>query len=325
MSYSILYNWQFLKSTEGITPVILIGDNNVTTRVWMGNHWGERRAREWSCLFNFIGVSEEKFMNEIMNMTGKAYQEHWVRNGKWVDDNALVKWAKKACETAADVEEIFKLNPFVYVHAYLSVWDKEDKNTHVQEAFIKDSASLDEWIRSAKKTTDEQRAAGNTVYPIIKYSREDLKKCNGEKKSHPESVLVKSRYGYLTSYALDKEGKFIEKSSWSRNVHEAAKYSFDEASSIQRKGVCQGLVNMRLIDVKAQDAPYDAVIKAVSKKSASLQYFVRSVGTHKVYFTFQEEYAKHYRDVRSAEQTAKKLNEKSSEYDYQAMQITKKS
>ena len=86
MSYSILYNWQFLKSAEGITPVILIGDNNVTTRVWMGNHWGERRAREWSCLFNFIGVSEEKFMNEIMNMTGKAYQEHWVRNGKWVDE-----------------------------------------------------------------------------------------------------------------------------------------------------------------------------------------------------------------------------------------------
>ena len=157
MSYSILYNWQFLKSAEGITPVILIGDNNVTTRVWMGNHWGERRAREWSCLFNFIGVSEEKFMNEIMNMTGKAYQEHWVRNGKWVDDNALVKWAKKACETAADVEEIFKLNPFVYVHAYLSVWDKEDKNTHVQEAFIKDSASLDEWIRSARISASSSR------------------------------------------------------------------------------------------------------------------------------------------------------------------------
>ena len=321
MSYSILYNWQFLKSVEGITPVILIGDNNVTTRVWMGNHWGERRAREWSCLFNFIGVSEEKFMNEIMNMTGKAYQEHWVRNGKWVDDNALVKWAKKACETAADVEDVLKSNPLIYIRAYLSIWNKQDdKNLHMLEAYIHDTPELDSWIKDAKRVSEEQRSAGNIVYPIVRFSREDLKKCNGEKKSHPESVLVKSRYGYLTSYALDKEGKFIEKSSWSRNVHEAAKYSFEEASSIQRKGVCQGLVNMRLIDVKAQDAPYDAVIKAVSKKSASFQYFVRSVGTHKVYFTFQEEYAKRYRDMRSAEQTAKKLNEKSSEYDYQAMQ-----
>lgn len=322
MSYSILYNWQFLKSSEGITPVILIGDNNVTTRVWMGNHWGERRARDWSCLFNFIGVSEEKFMNEIMSMTGKAYQEHWVRNGKWVDDKALVKWAKKACETAADVEEIFKLNPFIYIHAYLSVWDKEDKNTHVQESFIKDSASLDEWIRSAKKMTDEQRAAGNTVYPIIKYSREDLKKCNGEKKTHPESVLVKSRHGYLTSYALDEEGKYIEKSSWSRNVHEAAKYSYDEASSFQRKSACQGLVNSRLIDVKAQDAPYDAVIMVTPRRVPSCQYFVRGVGTQQVYFTFQEEYAKHYRDMKSAAQTARKLNLKSREYTYIPCQVS---
>ena len=75
MSYSILYNWQFLKSAEGITPVILIGDNNVTTRVWMGNHWGERRARGWACLFNVAGVSEEKFMSEIKNMTGKELEK----------------------------------------------------------------------------------------------------------------------------------------------------------------------------------------------------------------------------------------------------------
>ena len=65
MSYSLMYNWQFLKSEEGITPVVLMGDNNVTTSTWMGNHWGEKRARSWYCIFGYLGVSEELFMDTL--------------------------------------------------------------------------------------------------------------------------------------------------------------------------------------------------------------------------------------------------------------------
>lgn len=128
MSYAILYNWQFIRSQEGLTPVILMGDNNLVENVWMGNHWGERCVRDWSCLFNLIGVSDEEFMSAIQRMTGKTYQEHWKRSGKWVDDKALINWAKNACKNATSIEEIKNENWNVSVDALLSVW-KENENS----------------------------------------------------------------------------------------------------------------------------------------------------------------------------------------------------
>ena len=48
MSYTIMYDRQFLKTSRGIIPLALYGDNNVTERV--NGH--ERRERHWGVYAN---------------------------------------------------------------------------------------------------------------------------------------------------------------------------------------------------------------------------------------------------------------------------------
>ena len=81
MSYEIMYNWQFLRSAEGLTPVVLMGSSNVTEASWSrANRRTERRARDWFCLFNMLGVTDDEFLAQIKSMTGGEYQEHWKQN-----------------------------------------------------------------------------------------------------------------------------------------------------------------------------------------------------------------------------------------------------
>lgn len=319
MSYSLMYNWQFLKSEEGITPVVLMGDNNVVTSTWMGNHWGEKRARSWYCIFGYIGVSEEMFMDMIQRHTGGKYQEHWMYKGKWVDDKALVNWGKNACKTAASVEEVLRLNPYANIDAYLSVW-QNNKNVRLMKREIRDSASLDAWIREAKQLMQEQQGTGQEFFPIIHYSCENLKRCSVRSKNPPEFVLAKGEYGYLTGYELDDDGN-IKRSSWSLSAAEALKMPYDDALDFQTKGLRQRFCDVRLVNAKVQDAPYDAVIRVMSRNAQPVGY-VSHVRSGRVHFTFSlSSSTRKYRDIKSAKRTAEKLNTHSRIYVYEAVQL----
>lgn len=316
MSYSIMYNWQFLKSEEGLTPVVLMGDNNVTTSVWMGNHWGERRARDWSCLFNFIGVTEEEILAAIQNMTGKTYQEHWMHNGKWVDDKGIINWAKNACKKAATVEQVAQLNPYLSIKAYLSVWDKEDKNSSELEEHIHDTDELDAWLRKAKPLMATLRAGGCSVYPIIRYSTENLRRLVKQSDEHPDKVLLKCKYGYVTK--CEDGGSSMH---FSRNVKEALALDYDAAIQVQAKA-SRWNCPVRLISVKAQAEPYDAVIRATRRDSGYYScLYVSRAGSRATYFVDDPRSAKKYRNMKTAEQSAKRLTDRSSRYNYEAVQM----
>lgn len=111
MSYEIMYNWQFLRSAEGLTPVVLMGSSNVTEESWSrANRRTERRARDWFCLFNMLGVTDDEFLAQIKSMTGGEYQEHWKQNGKWVNDATLVRWGQQNVKNAARDEDIILKN-----------------------------------------------------------------------------------------------------------------------------------------------------------------------------------------------------------------------
>lgn len=171
MGYSILYNWQFIRSECGLTPVILMGDSENITLSWIGNHWGERRARNWGCLFDMIGVTDDEFMNAIQRLTGKTSQEHWQRSGKWVNDKGLINWAKNACKNAVSVEEIKDENWNIAIDAAISV---ENEHYKMLEQSINSTAELDEWIYKAKRLCVELQNTGNLVRPIIEFGREDI-------------------------------------------------------------------------------------------------------------------------------------------------------
>lgn len=323
MSYAILYNWQFIRSQEGLTPVILMGDNNLVENVWMGNHWGERCVRDWSCLFNLIGVSDEEFMSAIQRMTGKTYQEHWKRSGKWVDDKALINWAKNACKNATSIEEIKDENWNVSVDALLSVW-KENENSKMLEKSIDSTAALDEWIHEAKKVCAELRNTGHSVYPIIKYGREDITRHSARAKHTPEKVVVKSSYGYLVDYKESEYDNSISSSHWRTLIKEALVMEYDKAIELEKK-FRYSRTKVRLVSAEAKAAPYDAVIRAVRRDDqdglAAHFYYVSKVTGSATRFVSSISSAKRYSNMSAATASAARLNARSQKYNYYAIQV----
>lgn len=323
MSYAILYNWQFIRSQEGLTPVILMGDNNLVENVWMGNHWGERCVRDWSCLFNLIGVSDEEFMSAIQSMTGKTYHEHWKRSGKWVDDKALINWAKNACKNATSIEEIKDENWNVSIDALLSVW-KENENSKMLEKSIDSTAALDEWIHEAKKVCAELRNTGHSVYPIIKYGREDITRHRACPKHIPKTVVIKGEYGYLTEYEESGYHDSIDSSSWRPFIKDALVFEYNEAVELQKKFM-HNRTKVRLIAATAKDAPYDAVIRAVRRSDkdglAAHFYYVSKVTGSATRFVSSISSAKRYSNMSAATASAARLNARSQKYNYYAIQV----
>lgn len=323
MSYAILYNWQFLRSENGLTPVVLMGDNNLVENIWMGNHWGERCVRDWSCLFNLIGVQDEEFMNAIQSVTGKTYQEHWKRSGKWVDDKGLVNWAKNACKNAATVEEVKAENWDVSISAHLSVWE-EYKNTKMLEENIADTAAFDQWLHNAKTLMAEQKAAGKTVYPIIAFGREDITRHRACAKHIPKTVVIKGEYGYLTEYEESGYHDAIESSSWRPFIKDALVFEYNEAVELQKKFM-HNRTKVRLIAATAKDAPYDAVIRAVRRGDkdglAAQFYYVSKVTGSATRFVSGISSAKRYSNMSAATASAARLNARSQKYNYYAIQV----
>ena len=108
MSYTIMYDRQFLKTSRGIIPLALYGDNNVTERV--NGH--ERRERHWGVYANRkTEFTPDEYMSLIQSWCGSEFQEHFVSHGKWVDDKGIIAWAKNGIKNALTIEEIRKIVP----------------------------------------------------------------------------------------------------------------------------------------------------------------------------------------------------------------------
>ena len=112
MSYDIVYNRQFLRAGDKLVPLVLIGSNNL----WETNMYGkcQRRVRNWNPLMNCCNAIPLMTADEIMakaeSWTGSEYQEHFMRNSKWVDDQGLRSFCNNAIKSAASLEELKDLS-----------------------------------------------------------------------------------------------------------------------------------------------------------------------------------------------------------------------
>ena len=146
MSYTIMYDRQFLKTSRGIIPLALYGDNNVTERV--NGH--ERRERHWGVYAN--GKTEftpDEYMSLIQSWCGSEFQEHFVFHGKWVDDNGIVAWAKNGIKNALTIEEIRKIVPVQSITCYISVWGKDYSHRNEDWRYCNTTEQLEQWLDMA--------------------------------------------------------------------------------------------------------------------------------------------------------------------------------
>lgn len=150
MSYEIVYAREFVKTKNGdIIPLVLIGSNNcysmsfITGRERKERHWDILLVRENEC----PAISADKLMERVNSYIPSEYQEHFVRNGKWVNDDGYVRFFKNGIKKAKTLEEIntelitdTRLRGCVYYN------DKNDGFTPLYESLIHNSDELEYFL-----------------------------------------------------------------------------------------------------------------------------------------------------------------------------------
>lgn len=315
MSYDILYNTVFLRSEEGITPVVLSGCSNVfNLKTTAAGHTIETRERSWECYQSLIGVSEETLMERVKSFTGHEYQEHWKYHGKWVDDAALMKWATNAIKNAATTEDLLLVNSpiFLRMTAYISVWPKGDGwSRRAVEKSIYSTAELDEWIREARTYMEKSKEQGNTCYPIIEFNHEDFMK----PRALPDEIFLVRKGAYLSNIEINEEGN-IRSVSYGKK-EKGKKFTKAEYLKLLAMPSSYMLKGFRPVSAFAKKSVNQKpAIIVVSQEGSSICRYVRKVSAYRVSMCAEPRGAKQFVSMRNAETSAEKLNKKYSDHGY---------
>lgn len=199
MSYDIVYDRQFIKSPAGITPLVLIGSNNVTECTWNGR---ERRAREWAPLFNVPALTAEELCSRTEACCGGPYQEHFVRGGKWVDDQGFVRFMRNGVKKARTIEEIRSLKPGTHLRCSLSVYrrSKTDDSVRNSQELIQIVCTTEDfltWIEAARNRVGEKQE-NESIYYCIEFPRNEPLKLPSVS-SIDQPVVARKGNAYISS------------------------------------------------------------------------------------------------------------------------------
>lgn len=169
MSYEIVYAREFLKTKDGrIIPLVLMGSNNCWTRTCTGR---DRRERHWLALLSRTGESPamaaDELLERVYQCVPSKYQEHFVRNGKWVDDDAFVRFFKNGIKKAKTLEE---LNEELLVKEYprgeVYYYDQKYDAVCLDSKVICSSDDLEEFLSKAEKIVNENKTEHKCVIDI---------------------------------------------------------------------------------------------------------------------------------------------------------------
>jgi len=184
MSYDIVYNRQFIRAGDKFIPLVLIGSNNLWENTFNGNNT-QRRVRNWNPLMNCCNAIPLMTADEIMakaeSWTGGEYQEHFMRNSKWVDDKALLAFFKNGIKSAATLEELQERSTYpddVYLKCYLSIWYKDEngEQKHKSELFqtVRNTESLLAYMDIAWQRYLDRQSNENSVYICVEFPNEKV-------------------------------------------------------------------------------------------------------------------------------------------------------
>lgn len=206
MSYTIVYNKFFLKSSNGYTFVVLHGDNNV----WETN---KKRARDWNIWD--LNLTAEEMTRKYESFTES--DELFQYNGKWYGNKDLNRMIERGIKSAISIEEFLAAtgltrlrsrlnvicNDVPYGHSGHSVWECE-KDIQTTEQF-------DEWLKEIAERKD-CRYCNESLYPEFSLF-EDLKIKTVA--SLPGRVIAKQGKMYVSEI---KDGHWYSSSSDIKNA-----------------------------------------------------------------------------------------------------------
>ncbi|MBR2894112.1 MAG: hypothetical protein IKC03_00450 [Oscillospiraceae bacterium] len=187
MSYVIEYDRLFIQSGEGFTPCWLSGENNVWVPTYK-TRYSQRRARSWCLFYNLLGVTENEIVAAVQPSLGQDNQ-HWKKNGKWLNDASLLRWIHNGCMKASTIEDILRLNQWQSLYCYLREYGQRDRLPQ----HVKTTAEFDEWICAARNYLQ----SNSSCRPVIELGDEPLRHVPADRRAD-DPVVVKRDRMYLT-------------------------------------------------------------------------------------------------------------------------------
>ena len=293
MGYDILYSSQFIRSSEGITAAILIGNSDAYEDQWCGNHWNSRRYREWQCLFNQVAISVEDFMKEVQKLPDG---DIWYQKGKGISKEKVIRWAKRGVQKAATIEEIIAANPPARpITCSLFVWTGNHQMEQLREA-VTTTAQFDAWVMKAKSKQAEL-ASLQSAFCVKLW----------EKLKHPiplaitQDVCIRYRNLYLKQY----DG--VRETIWTKYAKDAMRMTYPYALQLTQTARSRWIHSSAIVNPPNANQPYDAVIYFEGKgRGPGSGGYVAQISQNMVP-CYTAQMAWRYADVNAARRAIKKL------------------
>jgi len=170
MSYTLVYDKKFLKTKNGYITLVLAGSSNCYNVRYDGR---EVRERSW-CAFNYAEQpkSEADIMAMVHSELPSTYGQHFMYNGKWVNDKGLVNFVQSGIKNALTLEEL--IGKYLVFGLHVSVTakdltsDKEFKpSITLMTKYCKTNEELEEALAEAEAAIKSQ---SKDAYPYVNYS-----------------------------------------------------------------------------------------------------------------------------------------------------------
>lgn len=217
MSYEIVYDRRFIRTSMGFVPMILSGSNNCTEPAWGKNgRVYERRERHWWAFTPRSHVTplitEDEYLKCVQGVNDeKQPSQLFVQNGKWVYSNQWAAWVKRGCKDAKTLEEYLRLNCWTSFWAELTVCDSQNDYPGVVKMgkYLSTSEDLLLWLNAASEEKARIMAEATDPKTSVEYrlyftGKEPLKVTP----TIEGPVIVRHKNGYLKEYDSGKRISF---------------------------------------------------------------------------------------------------------------------
>ena len=172
-------------------------------------------------------------MTKVKGYVPSGYNQHFVRNGKWVDDECFVRFFENGLKKAKTLEELNE--ELLYKHDLKGIvyYYGEGTAVHsVHNVTIKDSAELDIFLKKVDELIKEY-SGKEKLHISIGFECEDVlkrvKKPREKKERLKEFYAITTDYGYLSK--LTRHGVYSTHSTYHAKQFE----SEDKAKKWLRK------------------------------------------------------------------------------------------
>lgn len=216
MSYTIVYDRKFIRTSRGFIPMVLSGSNNCTEQVRRGNRYIERGVREWwswtPSPLPLKDLPESEYLKAIsVHCTDAEPHELCKWQGSWLYDSQWGKWFKRGCSTARTLEEYLSCNRDQSFVGRIVIYPDRNKMTteHELYTFLHTTKELEDWLDKANVRLSELKEElgqdGKAYLYLYFDGNEPLRVV---RPGISGAVVAKSNSGYVVSYVPGRSLSF---------------------------------------------------------------------------------------------------------------------